>query len=103
MLKLSCLKYRYFLEIKEPRQKSEQKNRLFIVKDIKLCFFSFLVAFLLPFWTTYDINEINIQNHFRMSIDWHFKKNIYIQAVDIGLWNTQIFLYAYVFYQWMNL
>ena len=55
------------------------------------CAMAFL-PFLLPFWTTYDINEINIQNHFRMSIHWHFKKNIYIQAVDISLWNTHIFI-----------
>ena len=60
--------------------------------EIAISYAMAFLPFLLPFWTTYDINEINIQNHFRMSIHWHFKKNIYIQAVDISLWNTHIFI-----------
>lgn len=92
---LLCLMYYSFRFFKNWLQSSKQKQQIFKQWFVKSCWFSF---FLLPFWTTYDINEINIQNHFRMSIHWHFKKNIYIKAVDISLWNTQEIFYMLMFF-----
>lgn len=46
---------------------------------IKLYWSFFSLVFLLPFWTTYEINENNIWKPDWMSIHWHLTKNIYIQ------------------------